>query len=177
MKKYILVFVIALFIAAPTYGYTPVLRPTLQQKKQDLINQRCTTLSQNIDRRISRFNSNKERHMNQYNTAKQRLAQLTAKLQQQGYDVSQLQADGKIWDAKIQKFALDYASFIAKLTETKTVACAESEGAFRTALNQARQQAQIAHQSSLDARTYYQTVIRADIQTIRNQKPTTAPTP
>lgn len=179
MKKHIIfliysiLFVSLIFFVAATYAFTPVVRPTIQQTREELQAKRCTTLTQNIDRRISRFNNNKERHMNQYNTAKQRLSQLTEKLQKQGYDVSQLQADGQTWDTKIQKFATDFTVFINKLTETKNAACGQSEGTFRTLMNQARQQVKIVHQDSVDARTYYQTVIKADIQAIRDQKPNT----
>ncbi len=148
------------------------IRPTIQQKRDDLKSQRCTVLTQNIDRRINRFNNNKERHINQYNTTKQRLSQLVTKLQQKGYDVTQLQTDGKIWDGKIQKFGSDFVVFINKLTETKNVGCGQSDGAFRTLLNQARQQLVVVHQDSVDARTYYQTVIKKDIEAIRNQNPT-----
>ncbi|HLD26377.1 MAG TPA: hypothetical protein VJB63_00245 [Patescibacteria group bacterium] len=180
MKKYTIfltysiLLVLSVFFVVPTRALTLKILPTIQQKVEDLKTQRCTTLTQNIDRRINRFNSNKERHISQYNTAKQRLTQLAAKLQQKGYDVTQLQADAKIWDSKIQKFASDYTVFINKLTETKNVACGQSDETFRTSLNQARQQVKIVYQDSTDARTYYQTVIKADIQALRDQKPTIA---
>lgn len=165
-------FILFIFFVIPTYAFTPKVRPTIQQKKEELKTQRCTRLTQNIDRRINRFNGNKERHINQYNTAKQRLSQLVTKLQQKGYDVLQLQADSKIWDGKIQKFASDYVVVINTLNETKNVACGQSDGAFRSSLKQARQQIVVVHQDSIDARTYYQTVIKADIQALRDQKPT-----
>lgn len=170
---YITFFILFIILVRPTHGQIrDSIRPTIQQKKEDLTTQRCTTLTQNIDRRINRFNNNKERHINQYNTAKQRLSQLITKLQQKGYDVLQLQADSKIWDGKVQKFASDYVVFINKLNETKNVTCGQSDGALRSYLKQARQQIVVVHQDSIDARTYYQTVIRADIQALRNQKPT-----
>lgn len=183
MKKYINFLTYLTFLILSTSFITPtyaqlrsIVRPTIQQKREELKTQRCTILTQNIDRRINRFNNNKERHINQYNTAKQRLSQLIEKLQQQGYDVSQLQADGETWDGKIQKFSADYVVFINKLTDTKNAPCGQSEGTFRTLLNQARQQVKIIHQDSVDARAYYQTVIKTDIQAIRDQKPTVVST-
>lgn len=177
MKKHIIFltysvwFVSLIFFVTATYA-SSVVPPPIQQTREELQAQRCTTLTQNIDRRISRFNNNKERHMNQYNTAKQRLSQLTEKLQKQGYDVPQLQADGQTWDIKIQKFATDFTVLINILTATKNTECGQSKGTFRTLMSQARQQVKIVHQDSVDARTYYQTVIKADIQAIRDQKPT-----
>ena len=104
-----------------------------------------------------------------------RVAEFITRATSQGYDVTKLEADGKTLDQKVQKFATDYAAFISKLEATKTTACGESEGAFRSALQTARQQLAVVRQDSVDIRNYYQTVIRQDIQDLRNQK--ASPTP
>lgn len=167
----------ALTLAAGVQGQTPTtairqnIRPTIQQKREDLQTQRCTVLTQNIDTRIARFNNNKDRHLSNYNTAKQRLSALIAQLEAKGYDVAKLKEDAKTWDAQIQKFAADYQTFITKLTETKNYACGDPDG-FRKALNAARQLVVVVRQDAVEARNFYQTVIRADVQALKSQTPT-----
>lgn len=181
MKKFIATFVLTFVFTSYMPSTYAITRPVLQnqeerqERREEIASQRCTILTTNIDTRITRFNNNKQRHIDRYNNINERVAKFIAQAREQGYDVAKLEADGKTLDQKVQKFASDYAAFISKLEATKSSACGESEGAFRGALQTARQQLAVVRQDSVDIRNYYQTVIRQDIQDLRNQK--VSPTP
>lgn len=178
MKKLFTVLLSFIFISltcvSTVKALSPV-RPTIKEQRKEIIQKRCEKRSQLIDTRITKFNTNKEKHLNNYNLIKQKLLNLITKLQKKGYDVSKLQADAKTWDEKVKKYAADYTTFIAKLTETKNYACGESQGNFGLALNQARQQLLIVKQDAVDMRNFHLTVIRPDMQALRTQKPTQTP--
>lgn len=155
-------------------------RAEIQKKKEEfkamrekLTEQKCAMIQQRMETRTSRFDNNKERHMSVYKNLKDRIGKFIARAEEKGYDTTKPKADLKVLDEKINKFAKDYAAHVAKLKETKTLACGHSEGEFRSTLLDARELLKVAHQDAADIRNYYQTVIRPDIRALRDQKPKT----
>ncbi|MDY6795192.1 MAG: hypothetical protein SWK76_07915 [Actinomycetota bacterium] len=67
------------------------------------------------------------------------------------------------------QFGLDYQAFVDKLRELEGMDSAE-EG-FRSILQEARSLLRVAYQDVLDIRHYYQTVIRPDVQQLREAMP------
>lgn len=155
----------------------PVLAENTPSTGGARLQQRCTQATQRIETTVARYNNNKDKHVQQYKDLAARLSALGEKLIAKGYDISKLQADGKILNDKIAKFASDYADVISKLEATKQYACGTSQGAFKQALKTAQDQLKIVKADSVDIRNYYQTVIRPDVQAIRAQKPAPAPSP
>lgn len=146
------------------------IRQQIQEKRLQLITKRCERIEKRIEARVTHFNNKKEKHVARYNRLKERLARLGARLQEKGYDITQIQADLRVLDEKIKQWASDYALFINKLEETKNLACGESQDTFKEALKEARRQLQLVHQNSREIHEFYQTVIRVDIQALKNQK-------
>ncbi len=138
------------------------------------LERRGEMLRQRIELLVTRFENNEERHMEAYNRAKEKVKQLLETLQDKGYDVSRLAQDLAAWDAMIVEFAKDYAAFIAELKELEGLAVGQSEGQFRSGLQEARQLLMKVHQDALDIRLFYQKTIRADIQEIKAQVPSQA---
>lgn len=163
----------ALFMAAAM----PVLAEDSPSSPGARLQQRCTQATQRIETAVARYNNNKEKHVQQYENLAVRLADLGEKLKARGYDISKLQADGKILRDKIAKFAADYADTISKLEATKQYACGSSQGAFKQALKTAQDQLKVVKADSVDIRNYYQTVVRPDVQAVKAQKPAPTPVP
>jgi hypothetical protein len=131
---------------------------------------KCDAIENRIDAHLTRFNANKTRHATQYQKLKEGFRELISTLSAKGYDVTSLQADAKVLDEKILKFATDYKAFADQLGKARLLSCGESEGAFKTEMQKARDLLSVVNQSSQDVRQYYQTVIKADVQALRQQK-------
>ncbi|MCJ7653005.1 MAG: hypothetical protein MUO75_04820 [Actinobacteria bacterium] len=127
---------------------------------------------QQIETIIARFEANKERHIAVYNRIKDRLKEAADSLQAKGYDLTNVRQDYSALDSKIVKFATDYATFISDLRAAESYVPLESQGQFLSALEVARAQLRVARADSLDIRNFYWTVVRPDVQALRNQKPT-----
>lgn len=138
--------------------------------KEKFTKERCVRIQDRVQNKTARFDDNKERHMAVYKNLKNRLTKFVEKLDAKGYDTSKLKEDLKVLDAKIAQFAKDYASYAAKLKESKILTCGHSEGEFRGTMVDARSLLKIVHQDAQDIRTYMRTVIHKDLQDIRGQK-------
>lgn len=182
VKKASAVVVLALIgvLAAATVGAWA--QPTARVKRprssspvgQQTQEERAKRITERIELIIARFDNNKERHIATYNAVKDKLQAAIAKLEASGYDVSVLKADLQTLDGMVVKFAQDYAAMIDFLRAAEQYAPYESQGQFQQAIQQARAQLRVVRQDALDIRTYYQTVIRHDIQSVKNQKPSSS---
>jgi len=150
-------------VGASAFQRTPV--PPRQEARSQRIQQR-------IEMIIARFEANKERHIAVYNRIKDRLKEAADSLQAKGYDLTNVRRDYSALDSKIVKFATDYATFISDLRATESYVPLESQGQFLSALEVARAQLRVARADSLDIRNFYWTVVRPDVQALRNQNPT-----
>ena len=164
-----LTVVIALLMTGAQAQTTP--GGSWPQRWQQVQDARARRITERIETIIARFNNNKDRHIAAYEAVKTRLGQIVTELASKGYDVTKLKSDLQEFDGLVVKFGQDYATFISLLQATEQYAPHASQGQFLTALDQARAQLRVVRQDSLDARNYYQTVIRPDVQAVRNQKP------
>lgn len=164
-----LMAVIALLVTGVQAQTAP--RGSWPQQRQQVQDARAKRITERIETIITRFNNNKDRHFAAYEAVKTRLGQMVTELASKGYDVTKLKSDLQAFDGLVVKFGQDYATFISLLQATEQYAPYASQGQFLTVLDQARAQLMVVRQDSLDARNYYQTVIRPDVQAVRNRKP------
>lgn len=141
----------------------------LEDKKQQMIDERCKLVNTNIDTKTERFDNNKNRHQAEYAHMQERITRIITQLKVKGLNTAKLEADLTTLNTKIDKFATDYAAYIAKLKDTKNYVCGHSDGEFRSALQGARTSILPVRQDVADIRNFYQTVIRPDIQALRQQ--------
>ena len=182
VKKASAIVVLALIgvLAATTVGAWA--QPAAQVKRplnsspagQQTQEKRAKRITERIELIIARFDNNKERHVATYNAVKDKLQAAIAKLEANGYDVSVLTADLQTLDGMVVKFGQDYTAMIDLLRAAEQYALYESQGQFLQSIQQARAQMRVVRQDSLDIRNYYQTVIRHDIQSVKNQKPSSS---
>jgi len=127
-------------------------------------------IKERIELVISRFDNNKERHIAVYNAAKDRLKQIADELEARGYDVSKVRADFQTLDSMIVKFAQDYASFIDQLRAAEQYE--PGTQGFKGVIEAARSKLKTVRDDALDIRHYWQTVVRPDLKSLRDQNPT-----
>jgi hypothetical protein len=160
-------------LATPAFAQSMAPSPSLRPK----VAEGCQAMTQRIETAIARFNNNKDGHTRRYLAVADHLKNLNEKLKAKGYDTSKPEADYKVLNEKILKASQDYQMFITKLEATKQYACGQSQGQFKTALQDAKAQLKVYREDVADIRNYYQTVVRPDVKALRDQKPNTSSSP
>ncbi|MFZ5392281.1 MAG: hypothetical protein ACOZAR_03780 [Patescibacteria group bacterium] len=130
---------------------------------------RCSMITTRIETSIARFDNNKDRHVQTYQEVKQDINDMIVIWKAAGLDTTKLEQDLQTFDQMILDLVSDYSAFIAKLGQTKDLACGEAEGQFKDVLNEARVLMKVVHQDILEIRNFYQTVIRVDLSILESQ--------
>ncbi|MEI6222350.1 MAG: hypothetical protein WCP97_06310 [bacterium] len=176
------IFATLTVFAAPAQETVEARRTEISQKREDAKatvtekrDEKCESLTKKVELTLTRFSNNKDRHIATYTKISEKVKDINTRLKDKGYDISKLQADEQTLNEKIKKIGADYALFIEKLDKTKGLACGQSNGEFKTALQDAQAELKIVREDILATRLFYQTTMRADIQSLKQQTPT-APT-
>lgn len=140
------------------------------ENREQNMEQRCAAVQNRIAERNSKFEENKSKHTAVYNNMTDRISKFITRLSGEDYDVSKIQADLTILKEKISKIEVNLAAQNSKLNETKEFACGHSEGDFKDKLTKTKTMMASIHQEAMDIRMFVQTTLRADIQSLRNQK-------
>ncbi|MBI2589649.1 hypothetical protein HYW32_01300 [Candidatus Berkelbacteria bacterium] len=138
--------------------------------KEKITERRCTRGEARIERRISLFEIVREKRANRYTKLKRRMEALITKLEDEDYNTAMLKDHLIEFDAKIDVFQTSFLDHIDQLTGTQEFACGESEGAFMNALNNARAQMKTVRTAAEAVHTYWQTVIKEDLKSLKAQK-------
>lgn len=146
----------------------------LRQKLDDKKDARCQMLTTRVETRVAKYYNNKEIHLRKYKKLAEWLNKVATKLDAKGYDTTKVRADYKTLNEMITKAAANYDLFIKQLEESKQFTCGASQGAFAQAVKEANDQRKISNDDVLKIRNYYQTVVRVDVQALKDQKPKSA---
>ena len=130
----------------------------------------CQALNHRIEGRLRQFDEGRDGHLRRFVNLRDRLGNMTDKLEQRGFNVSQARADLTILDEKILKFDEDYALFIQKLNDTRKFVCSHSNGSFKSSLDAAKAQLKIVRQDAEDIREFIKKIVRADFKDLRIER-------
>ena len=182
MSKKIIVFAFfAVLLSSYVYSneqgeYYDKFRDRVQERKeirQENAEERrlriCPHLEERIDIKVDRFAEHKDTHVEKYRHLKERLENALGRLEEKGFDVSQLREDLVALDDLIKEYAQLYADFIESLRFTRGYACGKSEGDFKDALAAAKEKYELVKEKREEIRNYYKDVIREDIKELRQQ--------
>jgi uncharacterized coiled-coil DUF342 family protein len=162
-------FVVIALASAPVYAANPSITPKTNQIVQEIQEKRCTRISSFIDTRIERYNENKDRHIQNHKRILEKIQNLVTSLQSKGFDVNQLKSDFNSLNALTNSFAFEYANFIGILENAKQLGCGESEGAFKTKMDESRVALKTSRDKAQEIWKYINTVIRKDLNELRVQ--------
>lgn len=140
-----------------------------QERRQGFLDTRCENVTARIQNRIRQYDENKDRHIDNYNKIKDRLSETANSLEDKGYDVSELRNDLQTLDSMIKEFGQNYTAFVNTLNESESLACGESEGAFKGKVEESRGQLRNSREQAKEIRDYIQNVIRPDLVDLREQ--------
>lgn len=142
-----------------------------QERISQTVENRCELLTGRIENRINRFNTLKDERTERYNNVLDRLAIINEKLQNEGYDTSEVEANWQTMNGLVQNYSVAYQEFIAALEDTKQYACGESEGAFRDELDQAQEELKDVRDIGFEIRSFYINTLKPSVIALRNQDP------
>lgn len=146
----------------------------LEQKKEQLKEEtqeqkqtRCEALTQTIQTKISNYEENKQAHLTKYAEIKEKVETIIEKLKAKGVDTSKVEADLVTFDSMAQSYATLYDNFVDLLKQSQTLVCGASDGAFRQAIQVARNMQVALAEKRLELRDYYLNVLRKDLLDLR----------
>lgn len=110
----------------------------IQELKDATVARRCSILTNNIDRLIANYGSKHDGQVERYKNIAQKVKDEVDRLDNLGYDVTNLRTALQKLNAEIVEFSNLRADFQAKLVETRSLACGDSEGAYKALVEDAR---------------------------------------
>jgi uncharacterized pyridoxal phosphate-containing UPF0001 family protein len=183
-KKVSSIFILALIAFLPAVSVNALAvnatdqTSTIQQKVQtreekiaelkDLnIAKKCEIIKTNVDRLISNYNSKHENQVQKYKEIAGKISNTLDILKNKGIDVSNLQAKLNELNSKIVEFSNLRTEFQNKLNETKTLSCGDSQGAYKTAVQSARDTLKQMKSKAIEIRDFVKNDIRNEIKNIK----------
>jgi chromosome segregation ATPase len=147
-----------------------------QERIEDRAERHCDIVNKRIDARISHY----EQHYNDVEARMARVTQRTTdfinRLETKGYDVSKVRSDlATLEEMRATRRNL-YTAFINELEEAKQYDCGDSEGAFKTAMEESRGALAKWRDQVKANREYINGTLRPDLQALRGQNPNPATT-
>lgn len=139
------------------------------EKKQEFIQNRCDMITKIIDNRINRFNNNKDFHLKRYERIKERITNLIARLEDKGYDVSDLKDSLDELNEKILSSAALYEELISDLESAKDYECGASEGSFIEAVGFAKTSLKDFRESMLETRDFFKTEVKPELKELKDE--------
>ncbi|GEM_PF-1196084 len=176
MRKVTLRFLLAgtgILLASATFAQvavTPATTTTTLNKAISL----CNVIENNIDKRLANFTDKKTLYVAKYELARTRTEALVTKLENAGYDVSQVKIDLVTFNDRIKKFGDDYTVYISDLQDTKTYTCGHSEGEFRAKLAIARTQLKVVHDDAVFVKTYWTQTVKPELTAFKTAVPSSS---
>jgi len=128
------------------------------------IENRCEIITARVDLILSRYAAHKVRYDERFQKVSEKLTALIPVLKTKGYDTTKLEADLTQLNQYREQFKTSYQDYINHLNQSKTLACGNSEGAFKAEIEAARTDLQKVRELSLQIRLYIIETIKPDLQ-------------
>ncbi len=142
-----------------------------EEFKEEFTEERCAKIEEKIAERTAHFDERKGKHQKIYNNLVNRVNKFITRFKAAGLTTTTLEGYLSELQTKIDKFKTDYAAYIAKLQESKSLTCGHAEGEFRAIMVDARVELKTVHADAADIRTYVRTVILPEIKVLKAQMP------
>lgn len=152
-------------------GETGQVRENIQNRVDEYVEGRCARVSERVDNRIRKYDENKQRHIDNYDRITNNVSDTVAKLESEGYDVTEVKNDLTELNSMILEFANGYTEFINTLRGSKNFACGNSEGEFRARIEESRNQLEDVRANTTEIKNFIQDVLREDLEELKDQKP------
>lgn len=139
------------------------------ERKDEAIANRCEQVSAAIESRLANYDSMKEFRVNRYQSMKEQVSALITRLDEGGYDTTKIKTELDEFDALVQIFASDASAAAEALRGTKSFACGDSQGEFKTQLEKAKAAFSKAAASAKAVGEHYRTQLKPALQSLKEQ--------
>jgi hypothetical protein len=177
-KLLLIVITITTFVAAMfPIGVAAQSRPNIedrQAKREELRNanveKRCTIVTSNITKLTNRYDVIHPAHVARYQKLAENLKQADERLTQLGFDTNQVKTKLVELDAMVVKLSGMIKQLDLLLEESKTLACGESEVAYKAKVEEARNQMKLIRDYAQDIKKFVNSDVRPAMQELRSQR-------
>ena len=118
----------------------------------------CQGTNNRVAGRMKMYEDNRDPHLNRFKNIVRTLEKVINISESKGYDTLDLEADLETLNAMIKKFQDDYALFVQKLKDTRNYTCGHSEGRFKQALKEAKDQLKVVRQDIENIKVIVKTI-------------------
>jgi chromosome segregation ATPase len=143
------------------------LREAAKEQKKENVAERCTKVTENIDKRIAKFESDHNGRVKVFMTIKERVQERITKLKARGIDVATLEANLVTLQTKIDKLTTDHAAYMEKLKATKAFVCGQSQGEFKAALEAARDAQKVVFADAKDIIAFIKDTLKPNLEALK----------
>ena len=144
-------------------------RAAAKEEKQAAKEEKCKNVESRIEAKMNKYEEGNISVENVHKKLRERIQNMVTRLENNGIDASKLESDLATLEQKINQVASSYDTFISGLKETKTYACGESQGQFRTKLQEATKLMANVRTGRQETRSFVTGTIIPDIQALREQ--------
>lgn len=140
-----------------------------KEKRKEAVEEKCKNMESRIEAQMNKYENGNISVEDVHKNLKERIQNMVTRLENNGIDAGKLKEDLAELEQKIAQTAANYDTFIAGLEATKTYACGESQGQFRTKLQEAKKLMVSVRESRKETRSYIVNTIIPDIKALREQ--------
>ncbi len=149
---------------------TSTIHNKMEGKKAEKRDEKCEKVTSNIDKHISDIEKWSLENVTHFQQISLNIKNALPALQVKGIDITKVTADLVIFDVKIAKLRADKVILEEKLRSTKEYKCDHSEGEFKTALKDARDQKKQVNADRQDILKFINDTLRPDVKVLRGEK-------
>ncbi|CAN5122569.1 hypothetical protein BH11PAT4_BH11PAT4_0470 [soil metagenome] len=146
----------------------------IKEKRSDRIASGCEKIEGKITGILSKHATAVAKHEANQDALLRRGTELSVKLKAAEFDTTKLDADLLTFKEKLATAKASFAAYNASLTATQQYTCGQSEGAFKTQLQDSRDAYKAFRDDLKDAREFWKAVVMVDIKALRELATTTA---
>lgn len=143
------------------------LREAAKEQRKENIAERCTKVTENIDKRIAKFESDHNGRVKVFMTIKERVQERITKLKARGVNVTTVEANLVTLQTKIDKLNADHAAYLEKLKATKAFVCGQSQGEFKAALEAARDAQKVVFADAKDLIAFIKDTLKPNLEALK----------
>jgi len=131
---------------------------------------RCSRVTERVNTRLNQYNEKKVMYANRFQNIRDAVGNMATRLENRGYDVTEVEANLETMDGMIDEFSGTYERFMNRLGESKQYACGNSEGQFRNTIQNSLGELKQARVQAGEIKGFVEDTLRPSMLRLQQQK-------